>query len=130
MSGNGISRFISEAKDYDKNPDVQKEILKNLVTGEILKVMQEKGIKKADLARMLKTSPANVTQVLNGNRNLTLDTLCEIALSLGTKVQVTFASEYKYMGCKYIKFHTIYEGSGDCKGNEIVTKNQFDPVYA
>ena len=83
MSGNGIKRFIEEAENYDTNPDVQKETLKILVTGEILKVMQEKSINKAELAKRLRTTPANVTQMLNGNRNLTLDSLYDIACVLG-----------------------------------------------
>lgn len=126
----GISRFISEAKDYEENPSVQKEILKNLVTGEILEVMEEKGVKKADLARMLNTSPANITQILNGNRNLTLDTLCEIAMSLGTKVRVSFSSDDQKVGCKFIKFHTLYEVPGNFEGGEELDENRLGQVYA
>jgi transcriptional regulator with XRE-family HTH domain len=112
VSGNGIKRFIEESENYDTNPDVQKETLKILVTGEILKVMQEKSIKKAELAKRLRTTPANVTQMLNGNRNLTLDTLYDIAYALGSKVNVSFCDEYSYTGCKQIEFQTLYEGPG------------------
>ncbi|NMA23993.1 MAG: XRE family transcriptional regulator [Spirochaetales bacterium] len=91
---NGIDKFIEEAKDYGTNPHVQKEILRNVVTAEILNTMKHLNIKKADLAKLLNTSPPNITQMLNGNRNLTLDSLCEIALILGKKVQVTFVSDY------------------------------------
>ncbi len=93
VSGNGIKRFIAEAENYDTNPDVQKETLKILVTGEILKVMQEKSINKAELAKRLRTTPANVTQMLNGNRNLTLDSLYDIACALGSRVNVSFSDE-------------------------------------
>lgn len=55
---------------------------------EVWAVMELKGITKADLAALLGTSKANITQLLNGSRNMTLRTLADISHSLGQKVAI------------------------------------------
>ncbi len=61
---------------------------------EIWAVMERKGITKTDLAALLGTSKANITQLLNGSRNMTLRTLADISHSLGQKVAIKL-SEYR-----------------------------------
>ncbi len=90
MGKNGIKRFISSSKTYMDNPDIRKEMLKNEVTKKILDAMEEKKFSKADLARKLNTTPSNVSQILNGHRNLTVDTICEISMALGMVSQIGF----------------------------------------
>lgn len=50
-------------------------------------VMEERGMTKADLARLLGTSRANVTNMLSGRRNLTVRTLADVAAVLGVRVK-------------------------------------------
>lgn len=50
-------------------------------------VMEERGITKANLARLLGTSRANVTNMLSGRRNLTVRTLADVAAVLGVRVK-------------------------------------------
>lgn len=57
-------------------------MFRNEVSKRIFDAMNEKGISRADIARALSTSRSNVSQILDGNRNLTLDKLCEIAMVL------------------------------------------------
>ena len=90
MSKSGIEKFARISKNYMENPDIRKEMVKNEVTKKILDAMEEKNISKADLARKLKTTPSNVSQILNGNRNLTIDTICEISMALGMISQISF----------------------------------------
>lgn len=52
-------------------------------TQTILTIMKKKGVAKAELARRLGTTNAYVTQLLAGDRNLTLRTIAGIAASLG-----------------------------------------------
>lgn len=54
----------------------------------VFQAMEDKGVTKADLARLLDTSPANVTQLLSGDRNMTLNTLAEVLYVLGFKVEL------------------------------------------
>lgn len=75
----GAIAVSEEDKDL---PGKQEAFVLN-VTEEIWRVMQEKGLLKADLARLLGSSKAHVTQLLNGSRNMTLYTLAEICVALG-----------------------------------------------
>lgn len=52
--------------------------------------MQVVGVSKADLAERLGCSKAHVTQLLNGSRNMTLQTLQDIAFALGCRADVKF----------------------------------------
>lgn len=54
----------------------------------IWKAMEQAGVSKVALAERLGTSKSNVTQLLNGSRNLSIRTLADIALALGCKVSV------------------------------------------
>lgn len=93
MGKNGIKKFARISKNYMDNPDVRKEMLKNEVTKKILDAMKEKGVSRADLARKLDKTPSNISQILNGNRNLTIDTICEISMALGMISQISFVDK-------------------------------------
>ena len=58
-------------------------------TEEISRVMEEKEVMKADLARLLGCSRAHVTQLLNGGRNMTLRTLSDICMVLNVEPVIT-----------------------------------------
>jgi transcriptional regulator with XRE-family HTH domain len=45
--------------------------------------MKERAITRAELARRLKVSRSEVTQMLQPERNLTISKICEIASALG-----------------------------------------------
>lgn len=59
------------------------------VTNHIAELMQEKRIRKADLAKKLGRSKGYVTQLLNGNANMTLRTVSDIFWALGSALEVT-----------------------------------------
>lgn len=79
---NGIERFQELAKVSDQDKDIRRGVLRNLVTAEILQVMEGSGITKSKLASELKCSKSHVSRLLSGDRNMTLDTLSDIALVL------------------------------------------------
>lgn len=58
------------------------------VTEAIWAQLEARGWTKSDLARALGTSKSNVTQLLNGNRNLTLRTLSDICFALKAAIRV------------------------------------------
>jgi ribosome-binding protein aMBF1 (putative translation factor) len=45
-------------------------------------VMEERGIKKKDLAKMINTSPSFITQLFRGTKIINLETLAKIKLAL------------------------------------------------
>lgn len=54
----------------------------------IAKLMNERKLSKADLARRLNKSRAWVTQLLNGKSNITIRTLAEVAYALEAEVKL------------------------------------------
>lgn len=112
MGKSGIEKFVKISKTYMENPDIRNEMVKIEVTKKILDAMEEKNISKADLARKLKTTPSNVSQILNGNRNLTIDTICEISMALGMISQINFVDKDSLStNCFTFDDSEIYTGS-------------------
>lgn len=116
MGKNGIERFIRISQNYLDNPDIRKEMLRNVVTKNILDAMEKKEISKAELARKLKTTPSNMSQMLNGNRNLTIDTICEISMALGMMSQISFKDTYEQQSCNVVDFKEEYNIEGYAGG--------------
>ena len=67
----------------EQSSDVKREVAKS-----ILGAMEERKVTKAALARRLQTSRANVSQMLSGEENLTLETLCKIMVVLKMRIVV------------------------------------------
>ena len=67
-----------------------REALMMDVTEDLLIVMEDKGIKKIDLAKLLSKSKSFISQTLSGSRNITLRTLADIAFALDAKVSINF----------------------------------------
>lgn len=68
------------------------------VTESIWDAMDRKNISKSQLAERLSTSRANVTQLLSGDRNMTLRTLSDIVFELDAKVTVIIDCTDKKVG--------------------------------
>lgn len=73
-----------------KRRQYEQERLILATTEEILRVMEENGITRAQLARDLGKSKAAVGEFLDGETNLTLRTLADIAWALGGRLAITF----------------------------------------
>ena len=54
----------------------------------IARLMEERKVTKAELARRLGKSRAYITQMLSGSTNLTIRTLAEVAYALGAEVKL------------------------------------------
>lgn len=81
MSGN----FQDLLKQIKSSDTYEIEVVRDLISEQIYNVMQVQGIKKAELARKLKTSAPYITKLLQGNGNFTIETLVRIASALGCK---------------------------------------------
>ena len=55
-------------------------------------------VKKTEIAATLGKSPAYVTQVLNGSRNMTLRTISDVAFALNARVHVEFCDADRHEG--------------------------------
>lgn len=59
------------------------------VTELICALMEEEDVSKADLAKRLSTSKANVTQMLDGRRNMTIRTVSDVLFHLGHVLEIS-----------------------------------------
>lgn len=57
-------------------------------TEDLCRVMAEKEVTRAELARRIGTSPAYVTKILRGNSNFTLSSMVRVAFALGSEVRI------------------------------------------
>lgn len=80
-----FSEFVSENSNHML---LERESLALAATELICKLMEEHNISKADLAGKLNKSRAFITQVLSGNRNLTLHTFSDLAFQLGYRIEI------------------------------------------
>ncbi len=55
---------------------------------EILEIMEAKGISRSQLAERMGVSRAYVTRLLDAPPNLTLKSICQVAMALGAKPEV------------------------------------------
>ena len=55
----------------------------------IIRLMDEKGVSKAELARRLGRSRPYVTKLLNGSTNMTIRTIADVLFHLGYRLEVS-----------------------------------------
>ncbi len=82
-----IESLLSQSKDGKRELARQHLIVDT--TQKIWAVMDAADVSKADLAKILETSKSNVTQLLNGQRNMTLASLADICAALQVEPEVT-----------------------------------------
>jgi transcriptional regulator with XRE-family HTH domain len=102
---NIISDFLSEYNRTDIDSFVEKNIA---ITNKIYAVLDEKGLKSSDLARMLGKSPSEICKWLSGMHNLTLKSITKIEAVLEVNlINVEPEIEIKYVFLASIKSDAI-----------------------
>jgi len=86
--------------ELDQDPKYWVESMRFDFVQEVERLMQERGISRAELARRLGASPAYVTQMLKALFNPTLLTLAKVALALGARVKLELVPEQEPAGTK------------------------------
>ncbi len=84
---------LHNRRDHDFNRLVRQEELILDVTERLSEALEDAGITRAELARRLGRSPAFVTQVFGGGRNLTLRTIADIATALSLRPTLEMRTE-------------------------------------
>ena len=79
-----------QTKDPEFRQFYEEERLILWTTEEIAEAMVDRGISRADIAKRLGTSRANVTQLLSGSRNMTLRSLAKLAYACGMRAAIQF----------------------------------------
>jgi len=87
-----LDKWIEE---WDQDPDYIVEGVLLAATERICELMAKHDISRAQLARRLGKSRAYVTRMLNGQPNMTLKTLTQIAVALGEGIDLFVPSSVK-----------------------------------
>ena len=80
-----------------------KEALLLDVTEAIWEAMEKRGLNKVQLADALGTSKSNITQLLDGTRNMTLGTLSDLAFVLGLRVNVRLCDKSEMVSWEHVE---------------------------
>jgi len=102
--------FEKERKKIEKDYRYYLYKLINEVTDKIENLIESKGLSKKELAERLKVSKSTVSRILDGNRNMTLETLVKVAFALGYKPEINF-QPISIDEFKEVEFH--FEGETD-----------------
>ena len=80
--------FQEMAARHEKDPKYWVESMRFDFVEEVERMMEERGVSRAELARRLDASPAYVTQMFKALFNPTLLTLAKIALAFDARVEL------------------------------------------
>ena len=87
--------FYAKSKDFsnaDEKAYAREDLVFN-VTEDLLLILEDLSISKAELARRLGKSKSYVTQILSGSRNMTLGSFSDICFALGFKPEIKLPVE-------------------------------------
>jgi antitoxin component HigA of HigAB toxin-antitoxin module len=85
MSAMTFAEIIAQAEETH---EYWKEVAVLDFTSEMQRIMDQKGISNADLAKKIGTSRAYITKVFNGNANFTMDTMVKLVHSLNARLHI------------------------------------------
>ena len=95
---NTKNNIISDWLKKNQNPQIDKLVEKNLaIANKIHQLLEERGLKPADLARMLDKKPSEISKWLTGTHTFTTRTITKIETALGVDViHIEPQKEYIY----------------------------------
>jgi transcriptional regulator with XRE-family HTH domain len=91
--------------EWDLDPEYIVEGVLIAATERICELMERHGISRSELARRLGKSRAYVTRLLNGQPNMTLKTLTQIAVALGEGIDVFIPSSVREQRARALAAH-------------------------
>lgn len=81
------NNIINDWLQENGNPEITKLVEKNLaIANKIHEMLEERGLKAADLARMLKKTPSEISKWLTGTHTFTTKTITKIETILGEDI--------------------------------------------
>jgi antitoxin HicB len=88
--GSSLDDFLEEKGLFDES---QAQAIKEVIAWQLDQAMKEKGISKARMAILLKTSRTQVNRLLDPANDITLSTLQRAAALVGRKVRIDLVAE-------------------------------------
>jgi len=78
------SSWIQEAAERIKNRDWLDKSAK--IALKVLRALKDKSMKQTDLAEVLNVTPQQISKIVKGQENLTLETICKIEKALDIEI--------------------------------------------
>ncbi|MDI5951286.1 helix-turn-helix domain-containing protein [Flavobacterium yafengii] len=96
---NTRNNIISDWLEKNKNPEIDKLVEKNLaIAHKINEMLKDRGLKPADLARLLDKKPSEISKWLTGTHTFTTKTITKIETVLGDDIiHIEPLKEYVYL---------------------------------
>lgn len=96
---NTRNNIISDWLEKNSNPEIDKLVEVNLaIANKINELLKERGLKPADLARMLDKKPSEISKWLTGTHTFTTKTIAKIGTVLGKDIiHIEPQKEYVYL---------------------------------
>jgi hypothetical protein len=81
-NGDGLARYEAE---FERDPDYVAEALALQVVEQALKLMNEQGISRSEMASLMGVSRAYISKLFNAPPNMTLRSIAQLALALDAR---------------------------------------------
>lgn len=94
--------FAERFKEYEGDPEFKAGVLRLAFYEDMLRIMEEKGINRTELAKRLGCTKAYITKLLSDTTNVTIQTMAKISLALDSELSITLNSKEAATG-KYQK---------------------------
>lgn len=120
--------FLSKLSKYENKSSYIAEELLLQVTEKIVELLIQKKMTRTELSAKMKVSKPYITKILNGNENLTLKTLVNIAHALDTKICIQFEKN-NHETLFNNNYHEIKNIDGKNQISENYDRNPF-PIAA
>jgi len=88
--GSSLDDFLKEEGLFE---ETQAQAIKEVIAWQLGQAMKDKGISKARMATLLKTSRTQVNRLLDPENDITLSTLQRAAALVGRKVRIDLVAE-------------------------------------
>jgi transcriptional regulator with XRE-family HTH domain len=124
---NTRNNIISDWLEKNSNPEIDKLVEKNLaIANKIHNMLKERGLKPADLARMLDKKPSEISKWLTGNHTFTTKTITKIETVLGDDIiHIEPQKEFVYLKV-YVNQDDDLEETAFENSEVFVTENSLD----
>ncbi|WP_264537354.1 helix-turn-helix domain-containing protein [Flavobacterium sp. N1736] len=120
------NNIIDNWLDENGSPEIAKLVEKNLaIANKIQELLKERGLKPADLARLLDKKPSEISKWLTGTHTFTTKTITKIETVLGIDI-IHIETQKEYV---YLKVHIGQEEPEDTlfENSEVFsTENSLD----
>ena len=124
---NTRNNIISDWLEKNSNPEIDKLVEKNLaIANKIHDMLKERGLKPADLARMLDKKPSEISKWLTGSHTFTTKTITKIETVLGDDIiHIEPQKEFVYLKV-YVNQDDDIEETAFENSEVFVTENSLD----